>query len=326
MSDLVVGIIGYGAIADYHADAFRALDVPIRAVAGPNAVEATKFARRHDIPQALSNIDELLSDDSLSAVVIASPSQVHAAQARRSLESGRSVLCEIPLATSYGDTVALGHLAESRNLRLMVAHTQRYQRPLQLARAAVEQEEVKPRQVVVRYMMFRHENRGWTGRQRTWTDDLLWHHGAHAVDTCLWLLNSSAASVSAFATDEVNDIDAPMDVSITIRTTNGGIGTVTLSFNSRIALNDYLVIAGSTTLIATERDLLSPQGQIYAEESVDAVLRAAVRDQAVDFVDSIRHGRNPKAGVPEIAECMRILEEVEQQLGTASGRISARMS
>lgn len=316
---VVVGIVGYGAIADYHANAFRELGVPLGAVAGPNTVEAGRFATRHNIPKVVSDIDDLLNDNSLTAIVIASPTQLHAAQVRRSLEAGRHVLCEIPLATSYSDTVALGNLAQSRCLSLMVAHTQRYQRPLLQARETVEQADVKPRQVVARYMMFRHENRGWTGRRRSWTDDLLWHHGAHAVDTCLWLLNSSVSSVHASTTGEVNDIDAPMDASITIRTTDGGIGTVVLSFNSEIPINDYLVVGEGTTLLATEQSLVSAQGQVCGAESVDVVLRAAVQDQATEFVESILHGRKPKTGVAEIAECMRILEEVEAQLGTASG-------
>ena len=73
-------------------------------------------------------------------------------------------------------------------MRLMVCHTQRYAAPLIQARRMIASGEVRPRAMVSRYLLDKRENVSWTGRRRSWTDNLLWHHGCHAVDAALWLL------------------------------------------------------------------------------------------------------------------------------------------
>jgi 2-hydroxy-4-carboxymuconate semialdehyde hemiacetal dehydrogenase len=317
---LAIGLLGYGAIADYHANAFHSLDVPIAAVAGPNLVEASAFATRHGIPSVVQSLDALLDDETVSAVVIASPTALHATQTRQSLEAGRHVLCEIPLATRYKDVVELGALADASDLRLMVAHTQRFQVPLRMAREAVDRGDVEPLQVIARLAMFRHENRGWTGRRRTWTDDLLWHHGAHAVDTCIWLLDSPVVSVTARARRETNDIGSPMDISVIMTTAADGMATAILSYSSRLPMNEYLIIGAKTTLVATESHLVRPPEVLFAADSDDASLISANRDQAAEFVAAILDHRRPTIGVPEIAASMQVLQAVESEVGTMSGR------
>jgi 2-hydroxy-4-carboxymuconate semialdehyde hemiacetal dehydrogenase len=316
---ITVGILGYGAIADYHATALRLCGANIAAVAGPNEDEALAFAARHAIPEVARTTNDFLAMPGIEAIVIASPTRFHAAQAHAALESGRHVLCEIPIATSYASAEHLAEFAQSRNLQLMVAHTQRFRPPFRLAHEAINLRIAQVSHVICRYAMLRRENRGWTGRNRSWTDDLLWHHGAHAIDTCLWFLGGRAVDVVARAADERNAIGGPMDLMITMRSPAGALATVALSYNSRLPFNDYLVVAQDDSWFVNETSFISSEGSVFAAENSEATLVAGVSAQTAEFLNSLRTGRRPESSVEDILECMRVLGAVEVQVGTTSG-------
>ena len=150
------------------------------------------FAEEFGAAMATTDLDELLADPRIEAVIVCSPTDLHAEQTERALRAGKHVLCEIPLATSLAETDRLIDLAERSGRRLMVCHTQRYAAPLIEARRMIASGEVRPRAMVSRYLLDKRENVSWTGRRRSWTDNLLWHHGCHAVDAALWLLGAEA--------------------------------------------------------------------------------------------------------------------------------------
>ena len=74
----------------------------------------SETAERLAIPRVYRDLDELLGDERVGVVHVASPNGHHFEQAQRVLESGRHVICEKPLATSARETAALRALAESR--------------------------------------------------------------------------------------------------------------------------------------------------------------------------------------------------------------------
>src|SRR5260370_345945 len=51
--------------------------------------------------------------------------------------------------------------------------------------------ELRPHHLVCRWFFLRRSNVNWEGRQRSWTDNLLWHHACHVVDAALWLLGET---------------------------------------------------------------------------------------------------------------------------------------
>ena len=169
-----VGLIGYGSIAREHSRAILAIggtpegrDLRLAGVMGRQAAPTEAFAREFGMARAVTDLDELLADPEIGAVVVCSPTDLHAAQTERALRAGKHVLCEIPLATSLADTDRLARLAEEAGRRLMVCHTQRYQEALIEARCMIADGRLHPHAIVSRYMFGRRENVNWLGRRRS---------------------------------------------------------------------------------------------------------------------------------------------------------------
>jgi len=115
----------------------------------------------------------------------------------------------------------------------MVCHTQRYYPTLVEARRRIAAGELHVHHVSTRYAFLRRENINWAGRRRSWTDNLLWHHGGHAVDTSLWLLGATGGSVTSQVALPSLPLDIPLDLDILIRTPKDQLLNVTMSYNSR---------------------------------------------------------------------------------------------
>ena len=228
---------------------------PSLAVMGRLPAPTRAFAEEFGATLATTDLDELLADPRIEAVIVCSPTDLHAEQTERALRAGKHVLCEIPLATSLAETDHLIDLAERSGRRLMVCHTQRYAAPLIEAQRLIASGEVHPRAMVSRYLLDKRENVSWTGRRRSWTDNLLWHHGCHAVDAALWLLGAEAIDVTARATPPDPRLGIPMDLSIVMRTTLEQVVTVAMSYRALPPLQDYVVIADETTLVSANDEL-----------------------------------------------------------------------
>ena len=107
-------VIGGGFIGPVHVEALRRIGVDVVGLLGSSFDRARPMAERLAIPCVYRDLDELLGDERVGVVHVASPNVHHFEQAQRVLESGRHVVCEKPLATSARETAALRALAESR--------------------------------------------------------------------------------------------------------------------------------------------------------------------------------------------------------------------
>ena len=306
-----VAILGYGAIADIHATVLRSLGCSIRVVAGPKRAEAEAFAERHGIDRVEIDAIRAVDAPDVVAVVVASPSPFHAEQARMALAAGRHVLVEIPLALSAPEGDSLVALAGERQLVFMVCHTLRYWEPMLAARQLIAEGRLHPSSVIARGLSLRRENVGWTGRRRSWTDDLLWHHGGHAIDTALSLLGAPVESVTAAAGPVWEGSGLPMDYAITIRTTTGGIGSIALSYNARVGAADYVVIGEDETLVIDGADVRTSGGPIYEGHDVASVQERAILAQDRDFLESIATGRKPVAAASDVLSVLRVQQAVQ---------------
>jgi 2-hydroxy-4-carboxymuconate semialdehyde hemiacetal dehydrogenase len=309
-----LALIGYGAIAEIHATALRALGGSIRVVVGPNRDEAEAFAERHGIDRVETDPARAIGATDVAAIVVASPSPVHAEQARAALEAGRDVLVEIPLALSAAEGESLVALADGRGLTLMVCHTLRYWEPIRAVEAMIAEGRLHPRSVVARALSLRRENVGWTGRRRTWTDDLLWHHGGHVIDTALRLLGTPVEDVTAAIGPVWEGSGLPMDYAITIRTAGGGIASISLSYNAAIGASDYVVIGEDETVAIDGANVRTTEGPVYEADAAAAVLERAVLEQDRDFLESIETGRRPGAAAADILAVLRVQQAVQDMV------------
>lgn len=306
-----VAIIGTGAIADLHVAALGQLGAPIRVVAGRTVEGAAEFAERHRIDRSTDDIRAAVEDSEVDAVVVASPSPVHAEQARLALDAGRHALVEIPLALSLPEAEDLVERSEHAGRVLMVCHTLRYWEPFEAAGRALAERGLEPRHVIARGLSRRRENVGWTGRRRTWTDNLLWHHGGHVVDAVLELLGSPIADVQASIGPVWEGSGLPMDYAVALRTGDGAIASISLSYNARISVSDYLVVAEADTLVITGTEVRAADGPVYEGGDVAAVQDRAIVTQDADFLTAVATGRPPRAAARAILPAMRVLQAVE---------------
>ncbi len=313
-------LVGYGSIAREHVRALLALrgsrehaDLQLYGVAGRLQESTEAFAREFGLTRATTELDDLLADPAVDAVVICSPTEVHANQTARALQAGKHVLCEIPLATSLTETDQLIALSKQVDRRLMVCHTQRYHPALREARRMVETGEIHPHAIVSRYLFLRRENVNWVGRRRSWTDNLLWHHGCHAVDAALWLLGATEVEVTAQVALPGEDLGIPMDLTIAMRTPRDQIITVVMSYSSHLPIHDYLVIGEETTLLFADDTLRSPDGVLVPAGATDPLSSGLARQDA-DFFAAVRDGREPPISGHAVRPAMAALQQAQEIL------------
>jgi 2-hydroxy-4-carboxymuconate semialdehyde hemiacetal dehydrogenase len=316
-----VGILGYGAIAQEHALSLRRIgqgpsgfEVTLSGVMGRLAAPTRAFAGEFGAALATTDFDELLADRRIEAVIVCSPTDLHAEQTERALRAGKHVLCEIPLATSLAETERLIDLAERLGLRLMVCHTQRYGAALIEARRMIASGEVRPRAMVSRYLLDKRENVSWTGRRRSWTDNLLWHHGCHAVDAALWILAAEATDVTARAAPPDPRLGIPMDLSVLLRTTGGQVVTVVMSYRALPPMQDYVVIADETTLVYANDELRDHRRVLVAAANHGSYNTAALDHQDADFFASILTGHEPVSSAHSVRPAMAALQAAQDEL------------
>ena len=282
---LGIGIIGPGAIADLHAQAIEGLAARIVAAAGPEPQDLADFATRHAVPSSYSTHEALLEDPAVDAVIVSAPSHVHASLSAAALKAGKPVLCEVPVAVSLQDATAVVELAERLGLPFAVAHTLRYWEPHRRLVAELAAIGAPATHVVVRSLMLRQSDVGWTGKVRSWTDSAIWHHGSHAVDAALWLLGDVAVQSSATTGSEWTNGQI-MDAAFTLRTADSRIATVDVSYHARRPKADFLVITESDTFEIVGATLLRNDVELMAGD-VALVQSAAVLEQDRAFIDAV---------------------------------------
>jgi 2-hydroxy-4-carboxymuconate semialdehyde hemiacetal dehydrogenase len=307
-----IGLLGYGSIAGSHVRAIRSLgdgELRLRSVMGRLAEPAEQFAREHGLASATTDLDQLLADPGLDLVIVCSPSALHAEQSERALRAGKHVLCEIPLALSLAATDRLTALADQVDRRLMVCHTQRYWTSSIEARRLIADGRLHPHALFARFMFHRRENVNWLGRRRSWTDDLLWHHGCHAVDTALWLLGAEAAEVAAQVALPGRKLEIPMDLALAMRTPRDQVVSVDMSYNTHLAFNDYLVVGEESTLQLTSQELRDQERALVTRSDDDPIAR-----QDAEFVAAVREGREPAVSGRSVRPAMAALQAAQDWL------------
>jgi predicted dehydrogenase len=116
LAGIRVGMIGTGWMAETHTEALRRLGIEVAGVAGRSPARAREVADRLGLATAYDSVEALVKDDSLAAVHVTSPNDMHAEQAAAALRAGRHVVCEKPLGVSAGETAAVVELAADSGL------------------------------------------------------------------------------------------------------------------------------------------------------------------------------------------------------------------
>jgi len=260
----------------------------------------------------------VLAMDDIDAVVLATPTQMHASQTLACLEAGKHVQVEIPLADSLADAEACVAAQERAGLVAMVGHTRRFNPSHQWIKRRVDAGEFSLQQMDVQTYFFRRKNLNALGQPRSWTDHLLWHHAAHTVDLFAHQAGSPIVQAHAIQGPVHPELGIAMDMSIQLRAANGAICTLSLSFNNDGPLGTFFRYIGDTgTYLARYDDLYTGKDEPIDVSGVD-VSMDGIELQDREFVAAIREGREPNSSVAQVLACYRTLAALEEQLNAVA--------
>lgn len=318
--NLSLAVIGYGMTARSHSRTFVAEGHRLSWLVGRVEASAEAFAREHGYARHGTSLDDALADPSIDAVVLCTPSDQHEAQAIACLDAGKHVLIEIPVAMSLAGARRVAERARTSGRVAMVAHTHRYHPGIRTARAEIEAGTLVPNSVVARYMFLRRENVGASGYRRSWTDNLLWHHGCHAVDTALWLVGGAVGEVEVTSVVAMPDerVGAPLDLAIVLRTSTDRTVSVAMSYNSHLSRYDYLVVGDEDTLEIRD-GTLRDRGTTGPVEGTREPGPTPVVRQDREFVAAIREGRRASISPDDVMPAMEALQAAQDAADAMSG-------
>src|SRR5580693_4917615 len=312
---LKVALAGAGAFGLKHLDAISEIDgVEVISLVGRELDKTKEAAAKYGVGHVTTDLAESLKVPGLDAVILATPTQMHAAQALECLKAGKHVQIEIPLADSLKAAEAVVAAQKRSGLVAMVGHTRRFNPSHQFVRQRILRNEFHIQQMDVQTFFFRRTNMNALGQPRSWTDHLLWHHAAHTVDLFQYQTGEDVEIAHAVQGPLHPDLGIAMDMSIQLRTPSGRICTLSLSFNNDGPLGTFFrYICDNGTYMARYDDLVTGREEPVDVSAVD-VSTNGIELQDREFVAAIREGREPNSSIASVLPCYRVLGELETQL------------
>ena len=309
-------MVGHGMMGVWHSNALRNLDCCLHTVVGRRTKEVSEFADQYGYRQWTVDLEEALAIDEIDIVILANPSQIHAETALLSLDAGKHTLVEIPIAMNLADAQMVTVKAQKLGLKLGVVHPMRVRPEIAALRNRVLAQEERVRQIVGRFYIHRLRNIGGTGYQRSWTDNLLWHHTTHLLDLGLWTLNDPVDALSSWMPSPDSKTGIPMDIFIGLQTSGDSSLVCTGSYYSRENIFDFFVVTdqNSYRLDVFKNTFTdgSDMNTIAPEPENCALITS-------DFVDSVREGRDPAVTGDSVLPTMTVLQQVQEQWDTIHG-------
>ena len=310
-----VALAGAGAFGIKHLDGIKLIDgVEVVSLIGRELPKTQEVADKYGIAHVTTDLNESLALKDVDAVILCTPTQMHASQSIACLKAGKHVQVEIPLCDVYKDGAEVVALQKQTGLVAMCGHTRRFNPSHQFVHQQIQAGQFNIHQMDVQTYFFRRTNMNALGQARSWTDHLLWHHAAHTVDLFAYQAGSPVVKANAVQGPIHPTLGIAMDMSIQLQAANGAICTLSLSFNNDGPLGTYFrYIGDSATYIARYDDLFNGK-----EEKIDvskvAVSMNGIELQDREFFAAIREGREPNGSVAQVLPCYQVLHDLEQQL------------
>ena len=308
-----VGLAGQGAFGIKHLEAIQKIPgIEVVTLTGGNQEATKEVAQKFGIPHYTGDLAESLKQPGLDAMILATPTQMHASQAIQCLKAGKHVQVEIPLADSLEDAEAVLQAQQGTGLVAMCGHTRRFNPSHQWIRKKIVAGELKVLQMDVQTYFFRRTNMNALGKPRSWTDHLLWHHAAHTVDLFQYQTGEEASVARGVQGPMHPDLKIAMDMSIQMRTPKGAVCTLSLSFNNDGPLGTFFrYICDNGTYICRYDDLFNGKNEQIDVSKVDVSMNG-IELQDREFFAAIQSGREPNASVAQVLPAYRTLDRIEK--------------
>ncbi len=310
-----IALAGQGAFGTQHMKAVQNIPgIDVISLTGGRPSGTEEFARTWHIPHWTTNLAETLERPGLEAVIIASPTQVHAQQAEQVMRAGKHVLIEIPIADTVADSERLVQVAQESGIVAMAGHVRRFNPSHQWVHNKITAGELRIQQMDVQTYFFRRQNMNAAGQPRTWTDHLLWHHACHTVDLFMHQTGEVPVVANAIQGPMHPELKIAMDMSIQLKVPSGAILTLSLSFNNNGPFGSFFrYIFDSGTYKALYDDLVDGFDKPIDVSKVDVSMNGIELEDR-EFFAAIGEKREPKSSLAAVLPAMRTLGQLETQL------------
>ena len=316
MGKLRLGVAGAnGAFGTKHLDALAAIEnADIAAVMATSLEKADAVAEKFSVQNRYDDYDTFLTCPDLDAVILATPTQIHAEQGLKAMKAGKHVLIEIPMADSLTDSEQLVAMQAQTGLTAMAGHVRRFNPSHQWVNQKISRSELSIQQMDVQTYFFRRTNMNAKGEPRSWTDHLLWHHACHTIDLFLYQTGEDIVEVQAVQGPEHPELGIAMDMAIIMKTVTGKLCTLSLSFNNDGPFGTFFrYICDKGTYIARYDDLFDGHDKQIDVSGID-VSTNGIELIDREFMSAINQKREPNASLAQCLPAMQVMHEIELKM------------
>ncbi|MFM2239818.1 MAG: hypothetical protein RJA69_1192 [Pseudomonadota bacterium] len=315
MKPIKVALAGAGAFGIKHLDGIKNIDgVEVVSLIGRDLGKTREVASKYGIGHVTTDLADTLALPEVDAVILCTPTQMHASQTLACLKAGKHVQVEIPLCDVLQEGEEVLKVQQQTGLVAMCGHTRRFNPSHQWVHQKIQVGAFNIQQMDVQTYFFRRTNMNALGQPRSWTDHLLWHHAAHTVDLFAYQAGSPIVKANAVQGPIHPTLGIAMDMSIQLKAANGAICTLSLSFNNDGPLGTFFRYIGDTgTYIARYDDLVNGKEEKIDVSQVDVSMNG-IELQDREFFAAIREGREPNSSIAQVLPCYQVLHQLEQQL------------
>lgn len=308
-------VVGEGAFGNKHLEALSHIDeVEVTWLVGGVEQSTQDVASKFDIPHWNCDLTFALANGSFDGVIIASPTPIHAKQAKQAMLAGKHVLVEIPMADNLPDALELVEIQKRMGVVAMAGHVRRFNPSHQWIHQKIVNGELTVQQMDVQTYFFRRTNTNAKGEPRSWTDHLLWHHACHTVDLFQYQTNEQASDYFALQGPLHPELGIAMDMSIGMKVPSGALCTLSLSFNNDGPFGTFFrYICKEGTYIARYDDLYDGRdnpidltGTAESSNGIELIDR--------EFVRAVISNREPNASLASCLSAMQTLDKLAQCL------------
>jgi len=314
-----VGVAGQGAFGQKHLDALAKIPgIEVITLTGGSPAGTEEVAKKYKIPHWTGNLAESLKQPGLEAMILATPTGMHAEQGIQCMRAGKHVHIEIPIADTLADSERLVNVQKETGVICMGGHTRRFNPSHQFVHKKIKADELKIQQMNVQTYFFRRTNMNAAGKPRSWTDHLLWHHACHTVDLFQYQTGELVSECYAVQGPIHPELKIAMDMGIVLKVSSGAVLTLSLSFNNKGPLGTFFrYICDHGTYVARYDDLEDGEGNKIDLSHVDVSMNG-IELQDREFFAAIREKREPNASVAQCFTAMQVLDRIEKFLNSAA--------
>jgi 2-hydroxy-4-carboxymuconate semialdehyde hemiacetal dehydrogenase len=312
-----IALAGPGAFGIKHLDGLKNIEgVEITSIIGRELGKAQEVANKYGARHVTTDLNEALARPDVDAVILCTPTQLHAEQCIAAMKAGKHVQVEIPLCDKLAEGRRVVEMQKQTGVVAMVGHTRRFNPSHQYVHKKIQAGEFNIQQMDVQTYFFRRTNTNALGQARSWTDNLLWHHAAHTVDLFQYQTGSKVVKANAVQGPLHKELGIAMDMSIQLQAENGAILTLSLSFNNDGPFGAWFRYIGDTaTYIARYDELFTSKEEKIDVSKVDVSMNG-IELQDREFIAAIREGREPNSSVGRVLACYDVLDRLERQLNS----------